>query len=268
VTGVPKRKGGGRRVDPEVERVFDTIWQALAETLEGEAVYDVKAPFTTEKVLEEVEDLMRQDLENVLHEKLTFVLCDACYCIPQHIANYIFRGELPSRGDLEECMYEYLDAISEGRGSWDEYVREVEELYKCFLLLDKLFDTLPDLLEVKVVEGDVVPSLCSEEVAPEDIVRDTVWYVGFSTGITGIVGVHYYGVRDGRVVVLHYSRAPPARTCEEGFEEEVLPRLASRLRELKGRLDAVVHVYGNPPLDPKTVVPGVTVRRLDAPPKP
>jgi hypothetical protein len=56
--------------------------------------------------------------------------------------------------------------------------------------------------------------------------------------------------------------------CEEGFEEEVLPRLASGLRELKGRLDAVVNVYGDPLLDPKTVVPGATVRRLTAPPEP
>jgi hypothetical protein len=162
-------------------------------------------------------------------------------------------------------MYEYLDAISEGRGSWDEYVREVEELYECLLLLDKLFDALPGLLEVEAVEGDVAPSLCSEEVAPEDVARDTVWYVGFSTGIAG---EGYYGVRDGRVAVLHYSIRPPSRTCEEGFEEEVLPRLASRLRELEGRLDAVVNVYGDPPLDPKTVVPGATVRRLTAPPKP
>jgi hypothetical protein len=264
VVGVPRRKSG-RRVDPEVERLFDTIWQALAGALEGEAVYDVKAPFTTERVLEELEDRMRQELEDVLHEKLTFVLCDACYCVPQHLANYIFYGELPSRRDLEECMYEYLDAISEGRGSWDEYVREVEELYKCFLLLDKLFDALPGLLVVEAVEGEVVPSLCSEEVAPEDIVRDTVWYVGFSTGIAG---KGYYGVRDGRVVVVHYSTRPPSRTCEEGFEEEVLPRLAGRLKELEGSLDAVVHVYGNPPVDPKLVVPGVSVRRLTAPPKP
>jgi len=266
---VPRRKSGGRRrVDPEVGRVFDTIWQALAGALEGEAVYDVKAPFTTERVLEEVEERMKQELEDVLREKLTFVLCDACYCVPQHLANYIFYGELPSRRELEECMYEYLDAVSEGRGSWDEYVREVEELYKCLLLLDRLFDALPGLLEVKAVEGEVAPSLCSEEVAPEDIVRDTVWYVGFSTGITGMVDVRYYGVRDGRVVSLHYSTRPLARTCEEGFEEEVLPRLTSRLKELEGRPDAVVDVYGNPPVDPKTVVPGVTVRRLTAPPRP
>jgi hypothetical protein len=260
VVGVPGRKGG-RRVDHEVERVFDTIWQALAGALEGEAVYDVKAPFTTEKVLEEVEGLMRQDLEDVLHEKLTPVLCDACYCVPQHLANYIFYGELPSRRELEECMYEYLDAVSEGRGSWDEYVREVEELYKCLLLLDRLFDALPGLLEVKAVEGDVAPSLCSEDAVPED----AVWYVGFSVGMAS---EGYYGVRDGRVVVLHYSTRPLARTCEEGFEEEVLPRLTSRLKELEGRPDAVAYVYGNPPVDPKTVVPGVTVRRLTAPPRP
>jgi hypothetical protein len=264
VVGVPRRKSG-RRVDPEVERLFDTIWQALAGALEGEAVYDVKAPFTTERVLEEVEERMVEELEDVLHEKLTFVLCDACYCVPQHLANYIFYGELPSRRDLEECMYEYLDAISEGRESWDEYVGEVEELYKCLLLLGKLFDALPDLLVVEAVEGEVAPSLCSEEVAPEDIVRDTVWYVGFSLGL---VSESYYGVRDGRVVVLRYSRAPPARTCEEGFEEEVLPRLVSGLKELEGRQDAVVHVYGNPPVDPKSVVPGATVSRLATPSRP
>jgi hypothetical protein len=262
--GVPRRKGR-RRVDPEVEKLFDTIWQALAGALEGEAVYDVKAPFTTERVLEELEERMREDLEAVLHEKLTFVLCDACYCVPQHFANYIFYGELPSRMDLEDCMYEYLDAVNETRGSWDEYVKEVNELYRCLLLLDKLFDALPDLLEVEAVEGEVVPSLCSDEVAPEDVARDTVWYVGFSTGR---VVESYYGVRDGRVVVLRYNMVRAIQGCDEGFEEEVLPRLASGLRELEGRLDAVVNVYGDPPLDPKTVVPGATVRRLTAPPKP
>jgi hypothetical protein len=261
---VPRRKGG-RRVDPEVEGVFDAIWQALSGALEGEAVYDVKAPFTTERVLEELEERMKQELVDALDEKLTCVLCDACYCVPQHLANYIFRGVLPSRGDLEECMYEYLDAVSEGRGSWDEYVREVEELYKCLLLLDKLFDVLPDLLEVKAVEGDVVPSLCSGDTAPEDVARDATWYAGFSAGL---VSEGYYGVGDGRVVVLRYNRAPPARTCDEGFEEEVLPRLASRLKELEGVPGAVVHVYGNPPVNPQSVAPGVTVRRLTAPPKP
>lgn len=263
---MPRRKGGGRRVDPEVERVFDAIWQALAEALEGEAVYDVKAPFTTERVLEEVEERMRQDLEDALHEKLTFVLCDACYCVPQHIANYIFYGELPTREDLEGCISEYLGVIiNESLGSLGELVKEVNELYKCFLLLDKLFDALPDLLVVEAVEGEVVPSLCSEEVAPEDIVRDTVWHVGFSTEIAG---KGYYGVRDGRIVVLHYSTRPLSRTCEEGFEEEVLPRLASRLKELEGRLDAVVYAYGDPPVDPGSVVPGVAARRLTMPPKP
>jgi hypothetical protein len=268
VVRVPRRKGGRRRVDPEVERVFDAIWQALAGALEGEAVYDVKAPFTTERVLEEVEERMKQELEDVLREKLTFVLCDACYCVPQHFTNYIFYGELPSRGDLEECISDYIDAIYETRESFDEYVKQINELYGCFQLLDKFFDFLPDLLQVEVVEGEVAPSLCSEEVAPEDIVRDTVWHVGFSTGITGMVGVRYYGVRDGRVVVLHYSTRPLARTCDEGFEEEVLPRLTSRLKELEGRPDAVAYVYGNPPVDPKMVVLGVTVRRLVAPPKP
>ncbi len=261
---MPRRKSG-RRVDPEVERVFDTIWQALAGALEGEAVYDVKAPFTAERVLEELELRMKRELEDVLHEKLTFVLCDACYCVPQHFANYIFYGELPSRRDLEECMYEYLDAVSEGRGSLDTFVREVEELYNCLLLLDKLFDALPDLLVVEAVEGEVVPSLCSEEVAPEDIVRDTVWYVGFSTEIAG---KGYYGVRDGRVVVLHYSTRPPSRTCEEGFEEEVLPRLASRLKELRDTPGTIIHFYGNPPADPESVVPSATVRRLTVTPKP
>jgi hypothetical protein len=262
---VPRRKGGGRRVDPEVERLFDTIWQALAGALEGEAVYDVKAPFTTEKVLEEVEDRMRQELEGVLHEKLTYVLCDACYCAPQHIANYVFHGELPTRRDLEECMYEYLDAVSEGRGSWDEYVREVEELYRCLRLLGKLFGALPGLLEVKAVEGDVVPSLCSEDFAPEDVARDAVWHVGFNVGV---VRDDYYGVRDGRVVVLRHNKAVATITCEEGFEEEMLPRLAGRLKELEGGLDTIVHVYGDPPVNPKLVVPGVSVRSLDTPPKP
>jgi hypothetical protein len=262
---VPRRKGG-RRVDPKVEGVFDTIWQALAGALEGEAVYDVKAPFTTERVLEEVEERMRQDLEGVLHEKLTFVLCDACYCVPQHIANYIFYGELPTREDLEGCISEYLGVvINESSDPLEELVKEVNELYKCFLLLDKFFDALPGLLEVKAVEGDVVPSLCSEDTAPEDVARDAAWYVGFSLVL---VSEDYYGVRDGRVVVLRYSRTPPARTCEEGFEEEVLPKLASRLKELEGRLDAVVHVYGDPPVDPGSVVPGVAVRRLAAPPRP
>jgi hypothetical protein len=262
---VPGRKGG-RRVDPKVEGVFDTIWQALAGALEGEAVYDVKAPFTTEKVLEEVEERMWQDLEGVLHEKLTFVLCDACYCVPQHVANYIFYGELPTREDLEGCISEYLGVIiNESSGSLEELVKEVKELYKCFLLLDKFFDTLPDLLEVKTVEGDVVPSLCSEDFAPEDFARDAVWYVGFSVGI---VRDDYYGVRDGRVVVLRHNKALGAQTCEEGFEEEVSPKLASRLKELEGRLDAVVHIYGNLPVDPRSVVPSVTVRRLAAPPRP
>jgi hypothetical protein len=266
VVGVPRRKGGGRRVDPEVERLFDTTWQALAGALEGEAVYDVEAPFTAEKVLEEVEERMRQELEDVLHEKLTFVLCDACYCVPQHFLNYIFYGELPTRGDLEGCISEYLTVIGESSGSLDEYVKEVNELYKCLLLLDKLFDALPDLLEVKAVEGDVAPSLCSEDFTPEDIARDAVWYVGFSTGIAR--DDYYYGVRDGRVVVLRHNKALGARTCEEGFEEEMLPRLTSGLKELEDRLDAVVHVYGDPPVNPKSVVPGVTVRRLTAPPRP
>jgi hypothetical protein len=208
---------------------------------------------------------MRQDLEDVLHEKLTFVLCDACYCVPQHLANYIFYGVLPTRGDLEGCISEYLSVIGESSESLDEYVREVNELYRCLLLLDKLFDALPDLLEVEAVEGEVVPSLCSEEVAPEDIVRDTAWYVGFSVGI---VRDEYYGVRDGRVVVLRHNTRLATRTCEEGFEEDVLPKLTSRLKELGGGLDAVAYVYGDPPVDPKSVVPGVSVRRLAAPPKP
>jgi hypothetical protein len=267
VVGVPRRKSG-RRVDPEVERLFDTIWQALAGALEGEAVYDVKAPFATEKVLEEVEERMRQELEDVLHEKLTFVLCDACYCVPQHLANYIFYGELPTRGDLEGCISEYLVAIGESSEGLDEYVKEVNELYKCLLLLDKFFDALPDLLEVKAVEGDVAPSLCSEDFTPEDIARDAVWHVSFSTGSTRIVRDYYYGVRDGRVVVLRHNKAVATITCEEGFEEEVLPKLASRLKELEGGFDTVVYVYGNPPVDPKLVVPGVTVRRLDTPPRP
>jgi hypothetical protein len=255
-------------VDPDVQEMFDTIWNAFLEIAEEEVVYPLSAPLTTERVLEKVETLMYDELEEGLREKLTFVLCDACYCVPQHFLNYIFYGDLPSRVDLENCMYEYLDAINEGREPWDIFVKQVEELYRCFLLLDRFFDALPDLLEVKVVEGDIVPDICYDRSAMQEAVQNTSWYVGLrATGSYGDPRIeeHYYGLGDGRVMVIRLGLG--GYWCDEGFESEVLPKLTNRLKEVSGRPDLTIGVYGNPPVNLKSISPSLTPIKIVAPPR-
>jgi hypothetical protein len=205
-----------------------------------------------------------------LDEALTDPLCDAGYCVPDLLTDYILSGgeELPSRSDLEECIGEYMVPCIDTSDSLDEYVDCVNERYDCFLLLNRFFDALPYLLEVKVVEGEITPDLCSDKVSSEEIVENTAWYVGLRTqGYDGVrVEEDYYGVRDSRVV--RFGLGLRGYWCEEGFEKEMLPKLTDRLKELARRPDLIVHVYGNPPVDPKSISISLYVSKLDSPPKP
>jgi hypothetical protein len=269
---VPRRRQVRRAkkeevIDPQVMEMFDKIWEALLEIAEEETVYPISAPLTTEKVLKEVKELLRQDLEDSLDEELFEELCDACYCVPQHFVDYVLTGgeELPSRKDLEDCISERIEMCGEISESLDEFVYCVNERYNCFLLLNKFFSTLPHLLEVKVVEGEVTPDLCSSDVTSEEI----AWYVGLKVpGAYGERPIHleYYGVRDGRVMVTGLGLG--GWWCDEDFAEKEVPRLVDRLKELSIRPDLVVHVYGEPPFDIKSISPTVLTRRLEALPEP
>jgi hypothetical protein len=258
-------------IDPQVMEMFNKIWEALLEIADEEVAYPISAPLTTRKVLEEVEKLVHYDFRDSLDEALTDPLCDAGYCVPVLLTDYILSGgkELPSRSDLEECIGEYMVPCIEGSDSLDEYVACVNERYDCFLLLNKFFDALPKLLEVEVVEGDVVPDLCSDKVSSEEIVANTIWYVALKApGAYGErpIYLNHYGLRDGRVMVI--GTGLRGSWCGEDFAEKEVPKLISRIKELSIRPDLTVHVYGEPPFDIKSISPTVLIRRLEAPPEP
>jgi hypothetical protein len=269
---MPKRKGGKEEVDPQVKEMFDVIWEVFLEIAEEEVVYPISAPLTTQKVLEEVEELVHYDFKDSLNEALSDTLCDVGFCIPHLIASYILSGgeELPTRGDLEECIGEYMAPCHETSESLDEFVGCINERYDCFLLLNKFFDVLPKMLEVKAVEGDIMPDLCSDEVTSGEVVANTMWYLGLRApgtyGYNAPINLNYYGLRDGRIMVTGVG--PRGSWCDEDFAEKEIPRLVEKLKELSIRPDLVVYVYGEPPVGFKAISPGLPVRRLEAPPEP
>jgi hypothetical protein len=257
-------------IDPQVVEMFDTVWEIFLKIAEEEVVYnDVSAPLTTRKVLEKVENMLRQDFDDSLYEE--FLVRDIDFHVALttgYFADYVVWGELPSREDLETYIGMYMEACHE-RETLDEFVACVNTYYDYFLRLVKFFDALPKLLEVKVVEGEITPDLCSDKVTSEEIVANTIWYVGLRTsGTYGELPIHlnYYGVRDGRVMVTGVGLR--GSWCSEDFAEKEVPRLVDRLRELRGRPDLVVHVYGEPPINLKSISPSLIVRRLEAPPEP
>jgi hypothetical protein len=249
-------------IDPEVQEMFDQIWNTL-NIAEEEVAYDVEAPLTTRKVLEKLEDFIRQDFEDSLDEVFSAIESDFCITFATgYFADYIVTGELPSRGYLEYYIGENMEVCYDYE-TLDEFVDCVNTYYDCYLRLVKFFDALPRLLEVKVVEG-VVPELCSSEVSSEEIISNTVWYIGLkSLGAYGEkpIQLNYYALSDGRVLVTGYG------LCKEDFTENEVPRLVERLKELSIKSDLTVYVYGEPPVDPKSISPWIPVRRLQYPPK-
>ena len=252
-------------VDSQVLDMFNTIWEVFLDIADEEVAYDVEVPLTTRKVLEKLEDYIRQDFEDSLDEVFSAIESDFCITFATgYFADYTVTGELPDREYLEYYIGENMEVCHEYE-TLDEFVNCVNTYYDCYLRLVKFFEALPHLPEVKIVEGEIALDLCSSEVPSEEIVSNTVWYIGLkSLGAYGEkpVQLNYYALSDGRVLVTGPG------LCKEDFIEKEVPRLVDVLKALRSRPDLTVYVYGEPPIDIKSISPWTPVRRLQYPPEP
>jgi hypothetical protein len=132
---------------PEVERMFGILWEAFLDVAEDVVEYDTKT-----RVWEE----MSQELANAMEEVLMYDAEGTDFCdtlATTYFANYIVSGRPPSvrelKADIEEdiasCLEEELD----------ELVKCINTYYRCYKLLVRFLRSLPNLLNVTVIKGDL-----------------------------------------------------------------------------------------------------------------
>jgi NTP pyrophosphatase (non-canonical NTP hydrolase) len=152
---VPRRRTGEveteatevkQEADPEVERMFDILWEAFLDVAEDVVEYDTKT-----RVWEEMSQELGDAITRVLMYDEDAGLCDEL--ATTYFANYIVSGRPPSvrelKADIEEdiasCLEEELD----------ELVKCINTYYRCYKLLVRFLRSLPNLLNVTVIKGDL-----------------------------------------------------------------------------------------------------------------
>jgi hypothetical protein len=148
---VPRRKVGAEAkregVDPEVELLFDRLWETFINVAEDFVVYDAGAG-----VLKE----MSQELADGIAGVLMYDAEDTDFCdtlAPEYFASYIVTGKPPIKRLKDDISEDIGLCLTEEE--LDELVKCVNTYYRCYKLLVKFLRSLPDLLTVKTVEGNL-----------------------------------------------------------------------------------------------------------------
>jgi hypothetical protein len=139
-----------KQEEVDVELMFDRLWEAFLDVTEDEVYYDARTP---ERLREE----MSQELGDAIAGALMYdaegdELCDTL--ATTYFADYIVSGRSPSvrklKADVEEDLANCM--MEEGL---DELVKCVNAYYRCYKLLVKFLRSLPNLLSVEIVAGDL-----------------------------------------------------------------------------------------------------------------
>jgi hypothetical protein len=150
VTGLGRgkiREAKYEEVDPEVELMFDKLWEAFLDVVEDVVDYDARASGLWDEMSQELGDAVAEEL---MYDAVGTDFCDTLAA--EYFAEYIVTG----RSSIKKLK----DDINEDIGlcfteeELDELVKCVNTYYRCYKLLVKFLRSLPSLLTVKIVEGN------------------------------------------------------------------------------------------------------------------